>query len=341
MVGLGYLLFATFSGALHQTEGLTRADQQRILENLTLTGRVALVGVAALVIAFCWLFIEEEWLGYLLLLVAALLYWGLPFLIMEFQGTPNPSSKRFHDLPGYAILQIRNLAWVLLPPGVLLAVYSAGTRGIRRLRYGSTLDQTLRIGSSVKAQQAASLQRFLGKCWQLPFCRDFLRQRCPIYHARRTCWRERVGCMCEERTIMNALVNVRLHSDPQQNAKFIPYNKQLTMEEKKERCRNCVIYNEHQRQKYQLLAPVTLGSVVAAAYFFQEQLHGLMFESLQRVDQLLARFSLGPASVDPRVLEATFKANEIAATLLYVCLVTIVLSYLLRLLETAIFTWKI
>src|SRR5882757_1818330 len=43
------------------------------------------------------------------------------------------------------------------------------------------------------------------KCWQMVYCRDAIRKRCPIYHARTKCWKERVGCMCEENVIRHAL----------------------------------------------------------------------------------------------------------------------------------------
>lgn len=335
LLGLLYLLYATFVAPLDQ-EGLSAADRSRITNNLSMAGRMTILGFAAMILGMCWIYITEVWLGYLLILLAGAFYWALPYLAIQVKGA-EPSEG---SLAQHALLQFRYLAWVLMPPGVLLAVYSAITQGFNRLRYGSSLDQTLQFGATT-TKQGTNMQRFLGKCWQLPYCRDYIRQRCPIYHARRTCWRERIGCMCEEKTIMLAMQNVTPSPNPENNVRLIPYNRELSPYELKDRCYHCVIYNEHQRQKYQLIAPITVGSVVLIAYFFQTTFRGWMFSLLGWLDKTMSQFSFTPAQAGERVAEATFKANETAALVLYIALIIITLSYLLRLVETALFKWKI
>ena len=332
VVGLAYLLYALFM--LGDQGSYTAADVGRIQGNLTLFGRLALLGAGMVVIGLAWNFLEEEVVGYVLVLLALFFYWGLPFLLGQIGTLPEPNSLR-----GFALERIRNLMWVLFPPGIILTVFVGIAQSIRRLRYGAALDQTLKLGSGVSKQEVQ--QRFLGKCWQLPFCRDYVRQRCPIYHARRTCWREGVGCMCEEKNIVMALQNVRLSDDPQKNAKYIPHNKTLTRAELRARCSECVIYNEHQRQKYQLIAPLTVGSIIGIAYFFHVPLREKVFTLLSLLDQLLARFTLMPSEAQKGVLEAAARANETAALVLYIALVIVALSYALRVVETVIFKWKL
>ena len=43
---------------------------------------------------------------------------------------------------------------------------------------------------------------------------------------------------------------------PSRRGVKIPHNPNIPMSVKRERCRNCVIYNEHQRMKYQFFAPL-------------------------------------------------------------------------------------
>lgn len=333
LLGFAYLMYAVFLAGLDQSQSFSAADQARIQGNLSLAGRIMLLGAGLVVIGVAWNYLEEAVVGVILLLLAVLFYWGLPFLMGQLGALPVPGSLR-----AFALEQLRLLMWVLFPPGLVLTVFVGIAQGIRRLKYGASLDQTLRLGSNVGRQEVP--QKFLGKCWQLPYCRDYVRQRCPIYHARRTCWREGVGCMCEEKNIAMALQNVRISDNPEANTRYIPHNTTLTKWELRQRCAECVIYNEHQRQKYQLFAPLTVGLVLGIAYFFREPLRGQVFELLGLLDRLLAQFTLMPSEAREGVLKAAAQANETAAWVLYISLTIVVLSYSLRLVETIIFKWK-
>ena len=333
VLGLVYLLYAVLFANL-DSQSFTPQDQARIRDNLALAGNALLLGAGFIVIGLAWNYLEEPLVGVALLVGAALFYWGLPLLIGQFSALPNPGM-----LGDFALSRLRNVAWVLFPPGLLLTVFVSLSHAIKRLRYGSSLDQTLRLGAGVGKQQVS--QRFLGKCWQLPYCRDYVRERCPIYHARRTCWREGVGCMCEEKNIALALKDVRISDDPEKNAKYIPHNTTLSKRELKQRCNECVIYNEHQRQKYQLLAPLTVGTVIGIAYFFREPLRAQMVNLMGAIDALLARFTLMPSEASKGVLKAAAQTSEVAALVLYIALVIVVLSYALRIVETVVFKWKL
>jgi hypothetical protein len=206
VLGLVYLLYALLFANL-DGQSFTAQDQARIRDNLGLAGNALLLGAGFIVIGLAWNYLEEPLVGVILLLAAALFYWGLPLLIGQVSTLPNPNT-----LGDFALTRIRNAAWVLFPPGLVLTVFVSLSHAIKRLRYGAGMDQTLKLGAEVSKQQVP--QRFLGKCWQLPYCRDYVRERCPIYHARRTCWREGVGCMCEEKNIALALKDVRVSDDP-------------------------------------------------------------------------------------------------------------------------------
>ena len=70
--------------------------------------------------------------------------------------------------------------------------------------------------------------------------------------------------MCEERIVLQAMIApdwkdqmARAH----QNQTLGGPRKDLSPEAKRERCRNCIIYNEHQRQKHKALTAVALIAV--------------------------------------------------------------------------------
>lgn len=333
VLGFVYLLYAILFAGL-DSQQFTAQDHVRIRGNLGLAGNMMLLGAGFIVIGVAWNYLEEPLVGVVLLLLAAGFYWGLPLLIGQFGALPSPGTLR-----DFALERVRNTAWVLFPPGLLLTVFVSLAHAVKRLRYGVGLDQTLRFGADVAHQQVQ--RRFLGKCWQLPFCREYVRVRCPIYHARRTCWREGVGCMCEEKAIVTAFKEARISNDPEKNAKYIPRNTMLSRWELKQRCNECVIYNEHQRQKYQLFAPLTVGIVVGAAYFFREPLQGKVFDLLGMLDSLLARFTLSPAQASEGVLKAAAQTSEVASLVLYISAVIVILSYSLRIVELVVFKWKL
>src|SRR5262249_14119457 len=150
--------------------------------------------------------------------------------------------------------------------GLGAVLFDVITRVRIRVREGARADQ-LKYGKGVKEEKDIR-NVLLGRCWQLPYCRKFVRERCPIYHARRTCWKERVGCMCEESVIRNAMSGRVIPADAVAAAKFIPQNHKLTMEQKKERCRQCVIYLEHQKHKYKLAMPAAIGGMAVVYIVF-------------------------------------------------------------------------
>lgn len=169
------------------------------------------------------------------------------------------------------------------------------------IRFKQGAKQELKLGKDVKQEEVKNV--FLGKCWQLPFCRKFIREKCPIYHSRRTCWRERVGCMCEETVIRNAMDNRAIPKDQLLAAKMIPYNRTLPMAAKIERCRNCVIYNEHQKQKYKLVLPIVLLMIVGSYILFRQPLlegiDNLVVATGARMEALTGGGPSGPTGVIP------------------------------------------
>ena len=90
---------------------------------------------------------------------------------------------------------------------------------------------------------------------------------CPIFLSRKACWREKRGCYCEEDIVAAAASKINgvvldMAPDPKQNyantARQVgttgmenAYRKPaLSHAQKVQRCKYCVIFNEHEREKY-------------------------------------------------------------------------------------------
>ncbi len=204
-------------------------------------------------------------------------------------------------------------------------------RVTQRVKTGVKLDQ-LKYGKGIK-EEGDKQNILLGKCWQLPFCRKFVREKCPIYLSKRTCWKELVGCMCEESVIRGAMENKPIPKDALLAANFIPHNHKLTMAQKKERCYSCIIYNEHQRHKYKVSMPMT----VIGFFAFYGLFHGMLIDAvgalLTKINHIVNGATMGATgNYTPPVM---FVEVMLAFFML------IGLTYVMKMLEFAIFKAKI
>ena len=221
---------------------------------------------------------------------------------------------------------------------VITQIIDVSIRMRMRALYGAKGD-LMKYGSGVKEQEEIR-NVFMGKCWQLPFCRKFVREKCPIYHSRRTCWKERVGCMCEEDVIRGAMEGNVIPRDAVAAAKFIPYNRKLTPAQKAERCRQCVIYNEHQRQKYKLLVPLSLLTVGGIYVLFKEPLLANTHKMMQNFDQAFGRFTFATGTTETGERVASAPPGLLTEFIL-IALALLVLAQIMKVVEFCIFKLKI
>jgi hypothetical protein len=143
--------------------------------------------------------------------------------------------------------------------------------------------------------------------------------------------------MCEESVIRDAMENKVIPKDAVAAASFIPHNNKLTFIQKKERCKQCVIYNEHQKHKYRAALPATILFFalfyIACRGFLLEATKGIIGSMNSLVGKLTynAGTNKGPGAV----------VSEPFQELLLICVMVILLAYALKLLEYLIFKLKI
>ena len=323
----------------------------------------------------------EQSVGIAMAITGVALYFGVPVLFEFFATGQTDAWTQSRNLAALSIYnELRILGLIAAVPGVLLTIRDIVCRCVSAGRVDRAAQVAMPFGGAVAAEEPEqrALLGATAKCWQLPFCRSSIRGACPIFLARKRCWRERVGCMCEEqvvRTMFEPMVRKSeigressglilapadaaeeteeiapwqrsVEAQPKQVARGgghsgpirIPRNTTLSDYAKRERCRNCIIYNEHQRLKYQLLSPfvVLLGPAVGYVYF--QWLTDWFGSVLVRMDQVMAKLSL-----DATIRDVGF-ATAIPAAAQYVlvgCLITLGVTMLLRMLEYCMFQLKI
>lgn len=303
------------------------ADAKQVQNNINLFAGPAFYGGIACGLGALFMFWGEEVLGVLLLLGAALLIFSPYYLPLIIPGNPTEGPEILSALnkagAGIGALGLFALVW-----DIVSRIRLSVTQGMKA--------DTLKYGKGLREEQDIR-NVFLGRCWQLPYCRKFVRERCPIYHARRTCWKERVGCMCEEQVIRNAMEGKVIPKDMVAAAKFIPYNSRLTPQQKAERCRQCVIYNEHQKHKYKALLPISMVACAGAYFLFREPVATMMNGLVAGVNRTINQATLGRGSLGEAPMLGGISLTEVLVVIGFF----ILFAYSIRLIEFLIFKVKV
>ena len=153
--------------------------------------------------------------------------------------------------------------------------------------------------------------------------------------------------MCEESVIRNAMEGRVIPSDSVAAAKYIPQNTKLTPNQKAERCRQCVIYNEHQKHKYKLAMPMTIGGVAAVYVILHEPLAMGVRSAMGGIDKIMKNATLSQSTEvkksSPDDLSKTGLGNgDIAFNeMILIALLIIVMAYLIRFVEFLFFKAKV
>ncbi len=327
LLWLGLLLTAVGAGLLVYTAmvfgGATPpANPASALTNIAIYDKLLLGGVIGLGVGATYLFWGESVNEALLIMASGAFYFS-PFILSGSSTTPVSQT---------ALAGLSQGGMVLGLLSIVVIVVDLTMRAKMRMRQGMKLDQ-FRYGKGIK-EEADRKNVFLGKCWQLPFCRKFVRERCPIYHSRRTCWKELTGCMCEEEVIRNAMENKPIPKDALLAAKLIPRNFKLSTEQKRERCRSCVIYNEHQKHKYRASLPAIVVGFGVVYVVMHGPLIAIMGGIIGGLDSLVGKATFRGDRAAQLPMGGTFQE------LLLVCFMIIGLAYATKVLEYVIFKLK-
>ena len=287
-----------------------------------------LFGVVATAAGSAWLFWEEEIMVALNVGSAFLIFFSsalLPMALgMAAPGGTNKGLEAGYDALGLTGKIYLAFAFAILIGDIALRVKTRSEQGAKK--------DSLKYGKGV-TEESDRKNVFMGKCWQLPYCRKFVREKCPIYHAQRTCWKELVGCMCEESVIRVAMEGKPVSKEALLSGAAIPRNNKLSDSAKRERCKTCVIYNEHQKHKYKLAMPTVVIGYALIYIVFKGPIADAINAFLNRGSQAITNVTAG--TVKGGMTDSLFTQFLVATV------VIMMLAYTIKVVEYAIFKLKI
>lgn len=155
--------------------------------------------------------------------------------------------------------------------------------------------------------------------------------------------------MCEESVIRHAMEGRIIPSDAVAAAKYIPQNTKLTNEQKAERCRQCVIYNEHQKHKYKLAMPLAIVGTGGVYILFHEPMAQGVKGAMAGIDKIMHQATLSgtqPGQVKPKPSDdlsgSGLGSGDVAFNeAILIALLVIILAYIIRLIEYLLFKAKV
>ena len=342
-----YLLFGVLSGGLTGFNSQPVAERHRVLANLVFAGGVMRLGLGVGSIGLAVVYYAEESVGYFLLLAAAATSLGVPYICRLVPGGQG-------DSYGVQAALFAFIAASYIPAGTagILIARDIVLRLVSAIRNRPLKHEELTYGSEAIVEKRPIRTSLLAKCWEGPYCREFIRSNCPIFLSRKACWREKKGCYCEEEIVSaaaNRVTGIHLEMAPDSKYNFAnaarpataigagnPYRKpELSHAQKVQRCKYCVIYNEHEREKYNLLVPMVMIGTVLFCALAAPSMRGVIAELLHFTQGIVNKFTFDGTAAHLTQPDAVIEWVLVGA------FTVIVLSKILQALEWMCFKAKI
>jgi hypothetical protein len=171
---------------------------------------------------------------------------------------------------------------------VVYEIYRQMTEGSARRRF----QEEEVVHGKRKATVKVAKEKTWAKCWELPFCHNAVRELCPAFKEKKTCWKYGRGCNCDPdlvETLISSRPSSRAHAT---EAAFllaeIEDAKPQGRSERSIPCSRCPIYTEHQRRKFQVVNPLLIVITVALLAVLYPTLTHAYSDLAQGIAQLIA-----------------------------------------------------
>ena len=333
-----YLLWGVISGALSKTLALGSADMQRIVQNVQIACTALRVCGLALVICGAVRYYLDEETGYVLFITGAILRWGMPVAVGSSLREVTAAAA---TLPAYVASQYSLVGTVSLLVAIpfILVDLSRKLRGAKRRAARAAVVQ-------LEPDEAVAKTHVTIFCWQMPYCRDYLRKFCEAYERRKSCWRIKSGCYCDEEMILRVMkrsATSRVSGFDQRFASLAGEGKKsMTGAQKRQRCRECFIFTEHQKVKYRMLSPMAFPATALLMYIYLAPVKAGLHSALAMTDKFAGRLSFGTQTQTMLGNQwAVSSGSSTVEWLFLICLGLIVLTYILHGLEYFIFDLQV
>lgn len=340
---LGYLLYGfVIKNGILKVGDLPVADRERVISNVAMACKILGVSGAIAVLCLAIRYYVEETLGYIMSFLGVLLYFGTPWMFSIWFPHSDIHANR---VLGMVVAECRLLGVVFFAPGLILIIRDVVLRVRVAVAKPQKVDSSFFVGEQAEYVPEPYRPRLYAKCWQTPYCRAFVRGACPAYEARKSCWRKKSGCMCDPGIIERALTSQS--SEGRMFMKELRYRQgdvpgkkaKLTGAQKRARCRSCVIYEFHQKQKYKLISPLVFPFVVGLVWFLYPGMKAMFREVVALTDKFVHTVTFMPQAQDKTPVGTA--VPDIVLIFFVVWLAIVGISYALRFVEFCIFKIQI
>ena len=336
LISVAYILYGVYGGHLRG------AIEPRVMSNLQLMGQIMALSGGLTTICLVVLTSEEVAWSVVVGLLGLGMVFGFPLMVA---GQVAQEGERAAEM----ILRWAGVTgqFIVVVVGVRMLIEIINYLREAPARQAGLAEQEI---PGVKPKHGIARPKYrMQRCWEMPYCHPAIKEVCPAFKARRNCWRIHQGCNCDPGMI-EALIRSGAASAgkgvadkrAQQNAYVrsdLVDKVQVGKGERTRQCRDCPIFNEHQRQKFALLNPVVIVATIVAllaAYPIMQRAYQVAIEFMS---QLASRLAYG-ASLS--VSEWISRLDSPAVwVFFYIIVGLLVLSYVLKGLEWLVLIRKL
>lgn len=328
-----FLLYVAFGPKLRMLTSMTAADRAYLHNAVAMGLTIFRVSSVLVILSLAVRFFAEAMAGQILSLAGAALYFFSPVLFAYATRGELAKVQTYQEI----VAEFMRFGFTALVPGVVLVVREIITRIVFRIR-AKKYSELLELGPErFKRYHRKPYE----KCWDMPICPDYVRKYCPAFEKKKPCWQIKAGCLCEGEGAYRAML---AESTDDGFARRVikgiatekKYTEDMTPAQKRVRCRRCVIYTEHQRQKYRLVSALTFPVVALIFWWLYQPLSAVTWNVLEKTDRFLCflAYTNGHAP--------SFVSQGHALTVLaLICIGIVMLSYALRFVEYLIFKLQV
>ena len=324
-----YLAYAVFGGGIRSMAEMSKGDRSYLIYGVSMAVKALQWSSIAVVAALVVRFFYEDVLGQVLAVTGAVLFFLGPYAFGDIAARYMITGNWLYNTIARAFIY---LGTVYLLPGLFLVIRDAIWRILNNISERQEIMSCW--GDEDRRRQQFQKKCIYGKCWDLPYCRDFVKSMCPAFKSKKPCWQLKLGCYCDENTILSAMLtngksDVQAKGILQSLGLGESTGRKISNKAKRARCRRCSIYSEHQRQKYRIATPMVFPMVALAFIIFYNVIYSRLYEIIIRADRFMSILTYKPGG---HVTSFAGDAHMLTV-LAVVWLAVFTLSYSLRAVE--------
>jgi hypothetical protein len=323
-----YWAWATGSATQHT---MAPAEFARHSQNLDLFTKILLVATVATAAAALGRFYSNPETGGAFLLVGLLFFWGMPAVIRNFSAAA--TDKRLHSLTDYLEGRFQLSGLILLVIGGIFLIF----HGLAFVAAWKSRRPQANSEAQKTAQQVRKKQdKFLGPCWELPFCRDTEKKLCPIRKDKKSCWRTGRGCYCDQNVILTLSGGNQYQASRGATgylSRTATVSRPKSLKEKREQCLQCPVYLHRQSQKYWFIAPGSIILLIAALILKWDAVTAFYPTAILALGRAMGGLSVGPSNGGVPAWATDMAGQTYLAWVVVVVVVMLALAYILNTVE--------